>query len=115
MKKCMAYRALACHGRLGFSGNRWVPCGLAAADGSRFCKKHGEAVIGGVLGFWVAGLPAEAGQPAPAGRLEPDPACRVPAQAGTGRAAKHAKIRGDASQKKQRSGQCKLPPSGSEA
>lgn len=98
MKKCMAYRALACHGRQEFSGSRWVPCGLGVADGFDFCNKHVDAVIGGVLGLWVADLPAKAGL------LEPDPACR------TGRAVKDLKIRGNASQKKQGSIRRKLPP-----
>jgi hypothetical protein len=69
MKKCIAFRAM------GFSPNKWVPCGLVAADGSYFCKKHGDTVMGGVLGLWVAGL------------LEPS-------------AVKDLKIRGDAVQKK---------------
>lgn len=90
MKKCMAYRAL------GFSRNRWVPCGLGVADGSDFCNKHVDAVIGGVLGLWVAGLPAKAGL------LEPD-------------AAKDLKIRGNASQKKQGSIRRKLPPTETQA
>lgn len=80
MKKCIAYRAL------GFSQNRWVPCGLGVADGSDFCNKHADAVIGGVLGLCVAGL------------LEPD-------------AAKDLKIRGNIPQKKQGSIRRKLPPS----
>jgi hypothetical protein len=84
MKKCIAYRAL------GFSQNRWVPCGLGVADGSDFCKKHADAVIGGVLGLWVAGL------------LEPD-------------AAKDLKIRGNASQIKQGSTRRKFLPSESQA
>jgi len=104
MKKCIAYRALSCHGRLEFSRSRWVLCGLAAADGSNFCKKHGDAVIGGVLGVWAAGLAAQAG------RLEPGPACRLPAQAGTSRAAKDPKILGNVSQQEQSSGRRKLPP-----
>jgi hypothetical protein len=79
MKKCIAYRAL------GFSRNRWVPCGLGVVDGSDFCNKHADTVIGGVLGLWVACL------------LEPD-------------AAKDLKIRGNASQKKQGSIRRKLPP-----
>lgn len=56
--------------------------GLAAAEGSGFCRKQAEAVIGGALGLWVAG------QPAAAGWLEPD-------------AAKGLKIRGNLSQRKQ--------------
>jgi hypothetical protein len=79
MKKCTAYRAL------GISRNRWVPCGLGVADGSDFCKKHADAVIGGVLGLLVAGL------------LEPD-------------AAKDLKICGNASQKKHGSTRHNLPP-----
>jgi hypothetical protein len=90
MKKCVAYRALACQGRLEFSRSRWVPCGFAAADDSDFCKKHGDAVIGGVLGLWAAGL------------LEPD-------------AVQGLKMDGKISQKKQGARRCKLPPSGSEA
>jgi hypothetical protein len=84
MKKCLAYRAL------GFSRNRWVPCGLAAAHSLDFCKKHGDAVIGGVLGLWAAGL------------LEPD-------------VAKGLKMDGKISQKKQGSSPCKLPSNGPEA
>jgi hypothetical protein len=56
MKKCIAYRALARYARLEFSRSQWVPCEFAAADGSDFYKKHGDAVIGGVLGLWAAGL-----------------------------------------------------------
>jgi hypothetical protein len=78
------------YGALGFSRNRWVPCGLGAADGSDFCKKHADAVIGGALRLWVAGV------------LEPD-------------AAKNLKIRGNRSQKKQGSIRRKLPPSESQA
>lgn len=90
MKKCIAYRALACHGRQETSRSRWLPCGLAAADGSDFCKKHSDAVIGGVLGLWAAGL------------LEPD-------------VVQGLKMDGKISQKKQGARRCKLPPSGSEA
>jgi len=90
MKKCIAYRALACHGRREFSRSRWVPCGIAAADGLDFCKKHGDAVIGSVLGLWATGL------------LEPD-------------VVRGLKMNGKISQKKQGAGRCKLPPNGSGA
>jgi hypothetical protein len=90
MKKCIAYRALTCHGMLEFSRSRWVPCGFAAADGSAFCKKHGDAVIGSVLGLWAAGL------------LDPDGARSLKAD---------RKI----SQNKRGTSRCKLPPNGSEA
>jgi hypothetical protein len=90
MKKCIAYRALACHGRQGFFRSRWVPCGLAAADGSDFCKKHGDAVIGGLLGLWAAGL------------LEPD-------------VARNLKMDGKISQKKRGARRCNLPPNGARA
>jgi hypothetical protein len=90
MKKCIAYRGLACHGRLESSRSRWVPCGFAAADGSDFCKKHGDAAIGGVLGLWAAGL------------LKPD-------------VVQGLKMDGKISRKKQGARRCKLPPNGPEA
>jgi hypothetical protein len=89
MKKCIAYRALACHGGQELSRSRWVPCGFAAADGSDFCKKHSDAVIGGVLGLWTAGL------------LEPD-------------AAKNLKMDGKLSQKKKGACRRKLSLNGSQ-
>jgi hypothetical protein len=71
MKKCIAFR--------GVPGvpNAWVRCARAAQSGSLFCRQHGEAINGAVLGMQMAGMldeyepwqhrkkPAEAAKTAP--------------------------------------------------
>jgi hypothetical protein len=50
MKKCIAYFPL------GSTRQAWVPCARPAVDKSVFCRKHGEAIAGAVLGFCVNGM-----------------------------------------------------------
>jgi hypothetical protein len=50
MKKCIAYRGIP--GR----PNAWISCMRTAVRGRPFCRKHGEAIEGAVLGMCVAGL-----------------------------------------------------------
>jgi len=49
MKKCRAYYPIA--------GTRkaWIPCVRNAEEGSAFCRKHGDAVFGAMLGMLVYG------------------------------------------------------------
>lgn len=45
MKKCRAFYPIA--------GARsvWIPCVRKAEEGSAFCRRHGDAVFGAVLGM----------------------------------------------------------------
>jgi len=49
MKKCIAYE------RVHPLPNAWCSCRKPAAPGSVFCKRHGDAVDGAVLGMLVHG------------------------------------------------------------
>jgi hypothetical protein len=47
MKKCKAFYPIA--------GTRkaWIPCVRRAEAGSLFCVRHGDAIVGAVLGLFV--------------------------------------------------------------
>jgi len=47
MKKCVAFQPLA------GSRTAWVPCARKAEAGSAFCRKHGDAAFGMMLGALV--------------------------------------------------------------
>ncbi len=49
MKKCAAYSPL------GGTRQGWAPCACQAEGQSLFCRKHGEAIAGAVLGLCVNG------------------------------------------------------------
>jgi hypothetical protein len=53
MKRCIAYR------RSDISRSAWVPCARRAAQGSRFCRSHEDAVDGVVLGLLVNATDSE--------------------------------------------------------
>jgi hypothetical protein len=50
MKQCIAYRGIP------DVPHAWIRCMRGAERGTHFCRKHGEAVNGAVLGMCVAGL-----------------------------------------------------------
>jgi hypothetical protein len=50
MKKCIAYYPIA------GSRGAWVRCVHKAEARSRFCRSHGDVVIGVVLGMWASGM-----------------------------------------------------------
>lgn len=45
MSRCIAYT------RSTISRNAWNPCKRNAVDGSRFCRRHDDAVDGAILGL----------------------------------------------------------------
>ena len=47
MKKCQAFYPIA--------GTRkaWIPCVRKAEEGSAFCRRHGDAILGAMLGALV--------------------------------------------------------------
>jgi len=47
MKKCAAYSPLGC------TRQGWTPCARKAEKQSLFCRKHGDAIAGAVLGLCV--------------------------------------------------------------
>lgn len=51
MKKCRAYYPIA--------GTRmaWIPCVRKAEEGSAFCRRHGDAIFGAMLGALVHAEP----------------------------------------------------------
>ena len=49
MKKCIAYFPL------GIGRQAWVPCARQAEEQSLYCRKHGDAIAGAVLGLCVRG------------------------------------------------------------
>jgi len=51
MPRCLSYI------RVGISAEGWARCARRAAEGSRFCRFHEDAVNGVVLGLWVNGFP----------------------------------------------------------
>ena len=51
MPRCLSYT------RAGTSAEAWARCVRRAAEGSRFCRFHEDAVNGVVLGLWVNGFP----------------------------------------------------------
>jgi hypothetical protein len=57
MKKCKAFYPIA--------GTRkaWIPCLRRAEPGSLFCLKHGDAIVGALLGLFVAAEPVDEVEP----------------------------------------------------
>jgi hypothetical protein len=53
MKKCWAYQPIA------GSRTAWVPCARMAEEGARFCRAHGRAIEGAVLGALVRAEPVD--------------------------------------------------------
>jgi len=50
MKQCIVYHPIA------GSRRAWVRCARRAEARSRFCRRHGELVIGTVLGMYANGM-----------------------------------------------------------
>jgi hypothetical protein len=53
MKKCEAYYPIA------GSRTAWIPCVRKAEPGSRFCRRHDEAITGALLGALVHEEPGD--------------------------------------------------------
>jgi hypothetical protein len=53
MKKCRAFYPIA------GSRTAWLPCVRAAENGSSFCRRHGNAIFGVVLGALVYAEPVD--------------------------------------------------------
>ncbi len=51
MKKCCAFYPIA------GSRTAWLPCVRKVEAGSRFCRRHGEAIFGAMLGALAYGEP----------------------------------------------------------
>jgi len=51
MKKCKAFTPVA------GSRTAWLPCMRKSQPGSAFCKKHGDAIFGAMLGALTFGPP----------------------------------------------------------
>ena len=49
MTKCIAYTPIA------GSRSAWLPCLRAAEVGEKFCRRHGDAIIGAVFGALMYG------------------------------------------------------------
>ena len=47
MKKCKAFYPIA------GSRTAWIPCAQGAEAGSNFCRRHGDAIFGAMLGAIV--------------------------------------------------------------
>ncbi len=53
MKKCKAFYPIA------GSRTAWIPCARKAEEGTGFCRRHGDAIFGVMLGAIVYGEPVE--------------------------------------------------------
>jgi len=56
MKKCKAFYAIA------GSRTAWIPCARKAEAGTGFCRRHGDAIFGVMLGAIVYEEPVEEGE-----------------------------------------------------
>jgi hypothetical protein len=56
MAKCSAYI------RAGRSPHAWKPCVRRALRGHKYCRIHGDAVLGAVLGLLVKDFPERCGR-----------------------------------------------------
>jgi hypothetical protein len=56
MKKCKAFYPIA------GSRTAWIPCVRKAEEGTGFCRRHGDAIFGVMLGAIVYEKPVEEGE-----------------------------------------------------
>jgi len=56
MKKCKAFYPIA------GSRTAWIPCVKTAEKGTGFCRRHGDAIFGVMLGAIVYEEPVEEGE-----------------------------------------------------